>query len=205
MWAMPCLQDSLTGVWGISGYQRLSTGKRVSAGLPDGEWYRACPASGPYRGRRLRFVWEEWDVAEDAYTAGLEAGFAAYERGEHEDAIKLWLPLARRGYTEAQYNLAVVYANGSSLQRDLVKAAVWFRKAALQGDAEAQFNLGVMFRNGDGCSRILVRHLLGFGWPHPRVIHSPSSTLALPTPMGKASIRMMIRPYVGFERPPRRG
>lgn len=84
-------------------------------------------------------------MAEHAYAAGLEAGFAAYERGEHEGAIKLWLPLARRGHAEAQYNLAVVYADGSSLQRDLVKAAVWFRRAAVQGDAEAQFDLGVMY------------------------------------------------------------
>ena len=45
------------------------------------------------------------------------------------------------------------YENGEGVERDAVKAAELYCKAARLGDAEAQFNLGWMFANGRGVER----------------------------------------------------
>jgi TPR repeat protein len=46
-----------------------------------------------------------------------------------------------------------MYHSGSGVPRDVVKAAQWYRKAALQGDPEAQFVLSGMYMKGEGVPR----------------------------------------------------
>lgn len=48
---------------------------------------------------------------------------------------------------------ALGYENGEGVERDPVKAAELYCKAARLGDAEAQFNLGWMYANGRGVER----------------------------------------------------
>lgn len=48
---------------------------------------------------------------------------------------------------------ALGYENGEGVERDAVKAAELYCKAARLGDAEAQFNLGWMYANGRGVER----------------------------------------------------
>ncbi len=57
---------------------------------------------------------------------------------------------AEQGQASAQYNLAVLYANGWGLPEDQELALRWYYKAAEQGHPAAQFNLGVMHENGQG-------------------------------------------------------
>ncbi len=57
---------------------------------------------------------------------------------------------AEFGVASAQNTLAVKYANGDGVPKDLGNAFKWFREAAEQGHTAAQFNLGVMYANGDG-------------------------------------------------------
>ena len=54
-----------------------------------------------------------------------------------------------------QYNLAVRYARGEGVPKDLGKAAELFRKAADQGNADAQDNLGMLYENGRGVPKDL--------------------------------------------------
>ena len=64
---------------------------------------------------------------------------------EHGNADVLNLQAAEQGDAEAQWNLAVMYANGKGgLNKDLKEAAKWYLRAAGQGVAEAQYNLGEM-------------------------------------------------------------
>lgn len=56
--------------------------------------------------------------------------------------------LARQGNAIAQYNLGVMYAAGSDVEQDNVKAFEWLNKSASQGLAEAQYNIGVMYDQG---------------------------------------------------------
>lgn len=43
-----------------------------------------------------------------------------------------------------------MYENGIGVDKDMKKALVWYRKAALQGSSLVQFNLAVLYENGRG-------------------------------------------------------
>lgn len=43
-----------------------------------------------------------------------------------------------------------MYDQGACVDRDLIKAASWYRKAAEQGFTDAQTNLGMMHYRGEG-------------------------------------------------------
>lgn len=92
-------------------------------------------------------------LAAPAWATHLDAGLAAYERGDYATALREWKPLAKQGDADAQYNLGLVYSRGNGVPRDDAEAAKWYRKAAEQGFAAAQFNLGVMYSNGKGVPR----------------------------------------------------
>jgi hypothetical protein len=79
-----------------------------------------------------------------------DAGYAAYEKGNYETALKVLRPLAENGDTRAQSTLGLLYYRGRAVQKDDAEALKWFRLAADRGDAIAEFNLGVMYAEGQG-------------------------------------------------------
>ena len=83
----------------------------------------------------------------------LASGIAAFEGKHFSTAANLLAPLADNGDAEAQYNLGVMYDEGTSVEQDLGKAAEWYRKAAEQGFVDAQANLGLMYFHGQGVSQ----------------------------------------------------
>lgn len=85
----------------------------------------------------------------------LGGGYQSYLKGDYQAAFDEWLPLAELGDVEAQYNLGVMYDQGTGMEKDLGKAAEWYRKAAEQGFVDAQANLGMMYYHGQGVSRDL--------------------------------------------------
>jgi TPR repeat protein len=66
------------------------------------------------------------------------------------------LERANAGDAMAQYDLGVMYSNGTGVQEDQTEAVKWYRMAAEQGDADAQHNLGVMYDNGAGVPQDLA-------------------------------------------------
>ena len=82
--------------------------------------------------------------------SSFEEAIAAYVKGDHETALRLFRPLAEQGFAIAQYNLGLIYADGRRLSQDHSQALIWFRKSAYQGYADAQLNLGEMYENGHG-------------------------------------------------------
>ena len=91
-----------------------------------------------------------WLCMSGALAGPFEDGFTAVQRGDYAAALKLWKPLADQGYSDAQYNLGVMYDNGKGVPQDDAEALKWYRKAADQGLAQAQYNLGVMYDEGKG-------------------------------------------------------
>jgi len=81
--------------------------------------------------------------------ASLEAGEAAYRKGDYAAALRAFRPLAEQGQARAQFNLGVLYDDGRGVPQDHREAAKWFRLAAEQGNATAQNNLGLMFERGE--------------------------------------------------------
>ncbi len=61
--------------------------------------------------------------------------------------------LAEKGYSWAQFDLAIKYDFGRGVAVDYSKAVSWYRKAAAQGHAVAQNNLGVMYALGKGVQK----------------------------------------------------
>ncbi|SEH08660.1 serine/threonine-protein kinase [Candidatus Venteria ishoeyi] len=80
----------------------------------------------------------------------LQAGLAAYRRGDAETTLAKWQPLAEAGLSQAQFLLGVLYHEGELVPKDYAKALNWTRKAAQQGDEDAQYNLGFMYEHGEG-------------------------------------------------------
>jgi TPR repeat protein len=58
------------------------------------------------------------------------------------------IPLAKGGSADAQYNLGVIYENGTGVPQDYKTAMKWYRRAAEQGHSSAQNNLGSMYLSG---------------------------------------------------------
>ncbi len=93
-----------------------------------------------------------------AVGADVADGFAAYQEGDYERALDIWLPLAEAGDPIAQYNLGKLFEfGGGALRQDYVRAARWYREAAAQGVAAAENNLGLMHAQGRGIPRDTAR------------------------------------------------
>ena len=61
-----------------------------------------------------------------------------------------YLARAKTGDPVAQYDIGVLYAQGSGLVQDYASAASWFHAAAAQGNLDAEYNLGVFSERGLG-------------------------------------------------------
>ena len=66
---------------------------------------------------------------------GVEAAYAAYQKGDHAVALRLVRPMAEQGDSRAQSLLGLIYFKGHGVQPDEVEAMKWYRRAADQGDA----------------------------------------------------------------------
>jgi TPR repeat protein len=84
-----------------------------------------------------------------------EQGRAAYKEDDFKTAFAIFQPLANQGHAQAQFSLAILYDEGEGVQKDIQKAAFWYRKAAEQGHRDAQFNLGQLYSVGKGVPKDL--------------------------------------------------
>lgn len=89
---------------------------------------------------------------------------------------------AEAGDGAAQYHLAVRYAEGRSVPRDLKLAAHWFEKAAASGLAPAQYRLASMYEKGLGVaedkSKAKALYLRSAEAGNPRAMHNLGVLLA---------------------------
>lgn len=60
---------------------------------------------------------------------------------------------AEAGAAQQQFELGHCYEKGILVEKDLPKAAIWYRKAAEHGHADAQDELGGCYWNGAGVER----------------------------------------------------
>jgi TPR repeat protein len=77
-------------------------------------------------------------------------GDVHYAKGEHKEAVDLYLKAAEQGYAYAQFSLGFMHQKGEGVAKDYSIAFHWTRKAANQGHVQAQYNLGVFHMNGWG-------------------------------------------------------
>lgn len=66
------------------------------------------------------------------------------------EQFRLYTNAAELGHPAAQYNVAMMYANGEAVNVDYQQSVYWFGKSARQGFAPAQYRLGEMVWFGMG-------------------------------------------------------
>lgn len=85
--------------------------------------------------------------------ADVAGGMQAFKNKNYAEAYRQWKAAADGGNAEAQFDLALLYAQGLGVTRDLGTAMRWYRSAADQGNAQAQFALGQIYSRGWGAPR----------------------------------------------------
>lgn len=65
------------------------------------------------------------------------------EKGDLKNAFKCLLAAAQLGHVSSQINLGNFYASGRGVQRNLEKAAYWYKKAYKSGDNCGALNLAI--------------------------------------------------------------
>ncbi|OEU75489.1 MAG: hypothetical protein BA874_00040 [Desulfuromonadales bacterium C00003068] len=83
----------------------------------------------------------------------IQEGITAFESGDFEKALKIFMPMAEQGDPVAQAYLGEMYEIGEGIKEDAAQAFKWFRKAAEQGYGKAQYNLGLLYLSGKGVKR----------------------------------------------------
>ena len=82
--------------------------------------------------------------------AELQAGSAAYQRGDYQQALADFRQLAAQGNAAAEFGLGGMYNDGQGVPQNYAEALKWYRLAAAQGVARAEFDLGGMYAEGQG-------------------------------------------------------
>lgn len=79
--------------------------------------------------------------------------YVAYDRADYKTALKIWLPSAEAGNTEAQVNVGEIFERGLGGEPNYQAAIIWYTKAAEAGNSRAQFNLGTLYEQGLGVEK----------------------------------------------------
>ncbi|BCS87748.1 tetratricopeptide repeat protein [Pseudodesulfovibrio sediminis] len=77
-------------------------------------------------------------------------GNKAYLQSDYKTALAKYTEAAQDGNANAQYHLAVMYAEGQGTEKDLSRAAGLLEQATAQGHSDAQLMLGLFNIYGDG-------------------------------------------------------
>ena len=85
--------------------------------------------------------------------AKFNLGVRYYKEGNYTEAEKYFRLVAEQGYTEAQYNLGLCYADGKGVTQSYTEAVKYWRLAAGQGNAGAQLALGNCYAEGKGVTQ----------------------------------------------------
>ncbi|MYM21629.1 sel1 repeat family protein [Duganella sp. FT135W] len=74
----------------------------------------------------------------------------AFSKGDYQTALRGFTDRAMLGEDAAQDNVGMMYAQALGTERDVAKAASWYRKAAEQGYAQGQRHLAGLMMTGEG-------------------------------------------------------
>ena len=79
------------------------------------------------------------------------------------DAARSHLEKAKKGDTQAQYFLGMMYSIGNQVKKDFKESAKWWRKSAEQGNAPSQAFLALSYFRGEGVPKDPIT---GYAWMH---------------------------------------
>lgn len=76
---------------------------------------------------------------------------------DHQYRVRFYLDNAKKGDSDAQYKLGLLYLTGNGALQDFAEAARWLEMSAEQGYVLAQYELGMVYRTGHGFPIDLVK------------------------------------------------
>lgn len=100
----------------------------------------------------------------------------AFTQGDYDLVLRLTMPHAIKGDSDAQTNFALLYQCGLGIDRDVIEAERWLLKAAEQNNPVAWNNLGTLYasqfpemrhRWSDACKCYQKAKELGLNVAHP--------------------------------------
>jgi hypothetical protein len=83
--------------------------------------------------------------------AGLSFKKSSYLENNLQQAFERFSRSAQLGFTQGQVNLAEMYLNGESIDKDLGQAMYWFKQAALQSDKAGVLKYVIVCRQVSYC------------------------------------------------------
>ena len=90
-------------------------------------------------------------VAENFFTSeNYLKGKFAFDEGDYEIAVKLWMDSAKQGQPEAQGFIGAMYHAGYGVEKDYGKAMKWYLKAAYGGHLEVHNFIGDLYYDSKG-------------------------------------------------------
>jgi len=95
--------------------------------------------------------------------------YVAYDRADYKTALKVWLPTAESGDSEAQANVGEIFERGLGGEPNYELALHWYNKSAEQGNKRALFNLGTLYEQGLGVEKdkVLAMNYYREAWGLP--------------------------------------
>ncbi len=85
-------------------------------------------------------------AAPQATAAGsVQDGWDAFGRGDYEEALAVWQPLAEQGDVSVQLLVGSIYDFGQGVPQDDAEAVKWYERAAQQGSAKGQYQAGAVY------------------------------------------------------------
>src|SRR5688572_19651694 len=97
----------------------------------------------------------------DSFESENESEYMQNDLDELEDTFHWYQKRAESEDKFAQYELAILYEEGSGTERNLEKAFYWYQKAAENGYGVAQFTIGCLYNDGKGTEKDLKK---AFHW-----------------------------------------
>lgn len=103
------------------------------------KWYELAAKSG------WTYIQEKLDalnkiIASESYEKGMEK----YNEKEYEEAFKLFMIAAEKGYVEAQYEIGEAYYYGYGVEENKEEAVKWYKLAADNGSGYAKKKLDAL-------------------------------------------------------------
>ncbi|VAW75689.1 hypothetical protein MNBD_GAMMA12-1551 [hydrothermal vent metagenome] len=95
----------------------------------------------------------EAKVTIEAETPAVSEKPVAVDSPKNKSPYQSWIKSAEKGVANAQFNLGLIFEQGTEIQKDLSKAVYWYKKAAGQGHTVAQYNYATLLHFGKGISK----------------------------------------------------
>ena len=105
---------------------------------------------------------------------------------------------ADKGHTDAQTDLAAMYAEGRGVDVSGVEAVRWYRKAAEAGNVRAQYNLALMYHVGEGISQDYDGAIQWYESAARQGDANAMNNMAFMYGMGEGVVQSDVEAYVWF-------